>query len=88
VLCELDAAIAEEIDAAAWAPRFTAGVQRSTAERMRDQGRDVFVWTLDDTAFIEQFLIERYKGKLLFSGILTNYPTLLASRFYTLKVVK
>ena len=85
-LCELSPDIASEIDAAVWAPRFTAGIQRGSAERMHDEGRDVFVWTLDDPAFIEQFLTERYKGKPLYTGILTNYPTLVASRFYTIKV--
>ena len=82
VLCELSPDIASEIDAAVWAPRFTAGIQRSTAERMHDEGRDVYVWTLDDPDFISQFLAERYKGKPLYTGILTNYPTLLAARFY------
>jgi len=86
VLCELSPDDASDVDAAVWAPRFTAGVQRSQAERMHDEGRDVYVWTLDDPAFIEQFLAERYKGKPLYTGILTNYPTLVASRFYTIKV--
>ena len=85
-LCELSPDITSEIDASIWAPRFTAGIQRGSAERMHDEGRDVFVWTLDDPAFIEQFLAERYKGKPLYTGILTNYPTLVASRFYTIKV--
>jgi glycerophosphoryl diester phosphodiesterase len=87
-LCELSPDIATRIDAAVWAPRFTAGVQRSHAERMHDEGRDVYVWTLDDPNFMQTFLSERYKGRLLYTGILTNYPTLLASRFYSSKVKK
>jgi len=86
VLCELDAQTALDMGAEVWAPRFTDGLQQGLAESMIDAGIRVFVWTLDDAAFIEQFLSPRYKGKLLYTGILTNYPTLLASRFYTLKV--
>jgi glycerophosphoryl diester phosphodiesterase len=82
VLCELDAQTAINMDAAVWAPRFTEGVQQGLAESMIDAGMRVFVWTLDDAEFIEQFLSPRYKNKLLYSGILTNYPTLLASQFY------
>jgi hypothetical protein len=55
---------------------------------MHDEGRDVYVWTLDDPNFMQTFLSERYKGRLLYTGILTNYPTLLASRFYSSKVKK
>lgn len=86
VLCELDPDIVLEIGAVVWATRFTGGVQESTAQWMRDEGKDVYVWTLDDPAFIDTFLEPRYKGKPLYSGILTNYPTLLAARFYSNKV--
>ena len=85
-LCELDPTDVTAIDARAWAPRFTAGVQRDKAQQMHDEGRNVAVWTVDDPEFISLFLNEKYKGRPLYSGILTNYPTLLAARFYSLKV--
>lgn len=84
-LCELDPAVVNDIDADVWAPRFTNGIQRSEAESMRDSRRDVFVWTLDDPVFMDSFLRERYRNGLLYNGVLTNYPTLLASIFYASK---
>lgn len=85
VLCELDPNIVLEIDAQVWATRFTDGVQEATAQWMRDEGKEVYVWTLDDPEFIREFLEPRYKGRPLYTGILTNYPTLLAARFYSRK---
>ena len=85
VLCELDPSIVLEIDAQVWATRFTDGVQESTAQWMLDNDKEVYVWTLDDPEFIKSFLEPRYKGRPLYTGILTNYPTLLAARFYSRK---
>ncbi|MCU0329568.1 MAG: glycerophosphodiester phosphodiesterase [Candidatus Kapabacteria bacterium] len=76
-ICELDADQATAINAAVWAPRWTAGVQAATVQRMQGEGRQCFVWTLDDVDFIDRFIAE---GD--FDGILTNYPTLLAATFY------
>ncbi|NQW29826.1 MAG: hypothetical protein HQ472_04875 [Ignavibacteria bacterium] len=85
-LCELGAADAIRIKAAVFGQRFTEGVQRATVEPLRDAGMSAYVWTLDDEDFISTYLQERYTGKgLLYNGILTNYPTLLASKFYAAK---
>lgn len=78
VLCELDLNSTRVTEATIWAPRFTAGVQVDDVKIMQKEGRRCFVWTLDDPAFIQQFIEE---GE--FDGILTNYPTLLAGIFYT-----
>lgn len=78
VLCELDPSIVRELDADVWAPRFTLGLQKELVNEMQKEGRDVYVWTLDDTGFMIQFLRE---GD--FDGVLTNYPTLLAAIFRT-----
>ena len=78
VLCELDLNATRETEAVIWAPRFTAGVQVADVKTMQDEGRRCFVWTLDDPAFMQQFIED---GE--FDGILTNYPTLLAGIFYT-----
>jgi glycerophosphoryl diester phosphodiesterase len=81
VLCELDVTTVREVDAEVWAPRFTAGTQEELVGEMQKEGREVYVWTLDDEAFIRQFLQAD-----VFDGILTNYPTLLAALFYTKQV--
>ena len=78
VLCELGVDIARELDAAVWAPRFTAGLQEDLVKQMQSEGRQVYVWTLDDEAFIRKFL-----DADVFDGVLTNYPTMLAAIFYT-----
>jgi len=81
VLCELDVQKVREVDAEVWAPRFTAGTQEELVKEMQNEGREVYVWTLDDDDFIIRFI----KADI-FDGILTNYPTLLAALFYTRQV--
>lgn len=76
-LCELDIERTRAANSAAWAPRWTLGVQADNVKAMQREGRRCFVWTLDDPAFIAQFLAE---GD--YDGILTNYPSLIASIFY------
>lgn len=77
VLCELGVDVARQVDAAVWAPRFTAGLQKDLVKQMQAEGRQVFVWTLDDEAFMRMYL-----DADLFDGVLTNYPTMLAAIFY------
>ncbi|MEY2719228.1 MAG: hypothetical protein RLZZ273_594 [Bacteroidota bacterium] len=77
ILCELDAEATRQADAAVWAPRFTAGLQVELVKQMQTEGRQVYVWTLDDEAFMRKFL-----DADLFDGVLTNYPTMLAAIFY------
>lgn len=72
-LCELDVSIAREVDADVWAPRWTQGTQLGLVQEMHAEGRKVFVWTLDEPAFIQSYMSE---GE--FDGILTNYPSLVA----------
>lgn len=81
VLCELDPAIARRLKAEVWAPRFTLGTQESVVRDLQRDGCDVYVWTLDDVAFMRRYLTAD-----VFDGILTNYPTLLAWGFYTRQV--
>ena len=68
-------------DAEVWAPRFTEGTQEALVAEMQKEGREVYVWTLDDDDFILRFLRAD-----VFDGVLTNYPTLLAALFYTRQV--
>ncbi len=78
VLCELDIEAVRKVNASVWAPRFTAGIQSDVVKQMQAEGRRVFVWTLDDEAFVR-----RYLEADVFDGILTNYPTMLAAMFYS-----
>lgn len=76
-LCELDIINVRKANSIYWAPRWTLGTQNAIVTEMQNEGRGVFVWTLDDPAFIESFINE---GK--FNGILTNYPSLVAYYHY------
>ncbi|MFN4986033.1 MAG: glycerophosphodiester phosphodiesterase [Ignavibacteria bacterium] len=77
VLCELGVDVARDVNAKVWAPRFTAGLQEDLVKQMQSEGRQVYVWTLDDEAFMRKFI-----DADLFDGVLTNYPTMLAAIFY------
>jgi glycerophosphoryl diester phosphodiesterase len=78
VLCELDTAITRSLSARIWAPRWTLGPQTDEVLAMQAQGRTVYVWTLDEPKFIEQFISE---GR--FEGILSNYSPVVAYYHYT-----
>ncbi|MGF7218548.1 glycerophosphoryl diester phosphodiesterase [Spirosoma lacussanchae] len=77
VLSELDTAITRSLDARIWAPRWTLGPQIEQVRAMQAEGRTVFVWTLDEPKFIEQFIQESN-----FDGILSNYSPLVAYYHY------
>ncbi len=76
-LCELDVNTVRQTDADFWAPRWTQGTQLGLVDEMHAEGRKVFVWTLDEPAFIQSYISE---GN--FDGILTNYPSLVAYYHY------
>jgi glycerophosphoryl diester phosphodiesterase len=78
ILCELDTATTRGLSANIWAPRWTLGPQTDEVNAMKAEGRDVFVWTLDETQFIEQFI-----GEGNFNGILSNYSSIVAYYHYT-----
>lgn len=77
ILCELDTAITRNLDARIWAPRWTLGPQTEEVLAMKAEGRTVFVWTLDEPRFIQQFITE---GR--FDGILSNYSPVVAYYHY------
>lgn len=77
-LCELTTDNARTINAQVWAPRFTLGLQTDAVLQMQAEGRQAFVWTLDDPQYVNQFINQ---GK--FDGILSNYPSLVAFYHYT-----
>ena len=77
ILCELDTAVTRSLGARIWAPRWTLGPQTEQVQAMKAQGRTVFVWTLDEPKFIEQFI-----GEGRFDGILSNYSPIVAYYHY------
>lgn len=76
-LCELDPDDVRRTNAAVWAPRWTLGTQNAEVEALQAEGRRAFVWTLDVSGYIRQFVRD---GR--FDGILTNYPSLVAYHYY------
>jgi len=78
ILCELDTAITRSLNAKIWAPRWTLGPQTNQVLAMKAEGRTVFVWTLDEPRFIDEFINQ---GQ--FNGILSNYSPAVAYYHYT-----
>lgn len=78
VLCELDTAVTHSVGARIWAPRWTLGPQTQEVLAMKAEGLKVFVWTLDEPKFIEEFV-----GQNSFDGILSNYSPAVAYYHYT-----
>lgn len=76
-ICELDTSVARRINASVWAPRWTLGEQIPSTLAMQQQGRRVFVWTLDVPEFINEFV--QYNT---FDGILSNYVPIVAYYHY------
>lgn len=76
-LCELSLDQLHSVNSKVWAPRWTMGTLAPSVQSLHSEGRRAFVWTLDQTQFILQFLNESD-----FDGILTNYPTIVASFYY------
>jgi len=76
-LCELSLDDLEKSKAIVWAPRFTQGTQNDNVALVHQQGKQVFVWTLDVPAFITSFINDGH-----FDGILTNFPSCVAYNYY------
>lgn len=76
-LCELSVDQFHSVNSKVWAPRWTMGTLTSEVQSLHNEGKRDFVWTLDQTQFIQQFINESE-----FDGILTNYPTIVASFYY------
>ena len=76
-LCELSVDQFHSVGSKIWAPRWTMGTLIPDVRTLHGEGKRAFVWTLDQTLFIQQFINESE-----FDGILTNYPTIVASLYY------
>jgi len=76
-LCELGANESDQINAKIWAPRFTEGTQNELVADEHAKGRKVYVWTVDEPAFITSFINDGH-----FDGMLSNFPSCVAYNYY------
>ena len=74
---ELTTTDVEKLNSTVWGPRWTLGLQKDEVQRMHAEGRRAFVWTLD----VSDNIIE-YMNDGSFDGILSNYPSAVAYYYY------
>lgn len=77
-LTELKPDVASEINAEVWAPQYTNGTEEENVDRMHNEGRKAFVWSLDS-----RFMIDTYLKEGGFDGVVTNTPSVVAHWYYT-----
>jgi glycerophosphoryl diester phosphodiesterase len=77
-LTEMDPSVATQINAQVWAPQYTNGTQKENVERMRNEGRKAFVWSLDSKPMIDHYLQDGG-----FDGVVTNTPSVVIHWYYT-----
>ncbi|HEY0039215.1 MAG TPA: glycerophosphodiester phosphodiesterase family protein [Flavisolibacter sp.] len=76
-LVELGEEDARSLNAKVWAPQWTLGLQNEEVQRMQNEGRRAFTWTMD----VPQNILQ-YMQQANFNGILSNYPSLVAYYYY------
>ena len=76
-LCELSIDQLNSVNSKVWAPRWTMGTLISDVRSLHNDGKLAFTWTVDQALFIQQFINESE-----FDGMVTNYPTIVASFYY------
>lgn len=62
----------------AWGPRWTDGIDSLNIRKVQENNKFVFAWTVDMTEYIDEFF---YKKQV--NGILTNYPCLVAAKYWS-----
>lgn len=75
---ELDPEKSAAINARIWAPMWTKGLQKEEVSAVHAQGRRAFVWTVDKTEKMQEFMND---GN--YDGIVSNYPSQVAYYYYT-----
>lgn len=70
-LCELSAEDTGNLNSLVWAPRWTLGTQNELVRQMHNEGRMAICWTIDNPAWIREFIAN---GQ--FDGLLSNYPSI------------
>jgi len=76
-LCELTLEDVSMVNALAWGPRWTEGLQPENVDAIHAQGKKAYCWTIDDIPYIQQYIDE---GN--FDGLLSNYPSIVAYYSY------
>jgi len=76
-LCELSIDDVKTANSQYWAPRFTLGLQNDLVEEVHGLDKKAFVWTLDVSDYIDQFIKDGH-----FDGILSNYASAVAYFYY------
>jgi len=77
-LCELSLQKAMNAGSEIFAPRWTLGILTDDTETAHANNIKMFTWTLDDETGIEDVIT-----KSKYDGILSNYPSILAYKFYS-----
>jgi len=77
-LCELSLEKTFRAGSRIFAPRWTLGILTDDTETAHASGISVFTWTLDDATGINDVIT-----KSRYDGILSNYPSILAYKFYS-----
>lgn len=80
-LTELEPTVAEQINAAVWAPQYTNGSEEENVAKMHSQGRQAFVWSLD-----KKFMLDHYLKDGGYDGVVTNTPSVVAYWYYSADV--
>lgn len=62
----------------AWGPRWTDGIEDPDIEKVQSFNKFVFTWTVDMTQYINEFFYQKNVN-----GILTNYPCLVAAKYWS-----
>jgi glycerophosphoryl diester phosphodiesterase len=76
-LCELTLDDVRNINARAWAPRWTLGLQNEDVQTMHNEGRKAYCWTIDQIGWIQEYVNDGH-----FDGLLTNFPSIVAYYHY------
>jgi glycerophosphoryl diester phosphodiesterase len=76
-LCELSPEETATINALIWATLWTEGLQGEEVALTHKQGRKAFVWTVDKSSEMQEFM------KAGYDGIVSNFPSLVAFYHYT-----
>ena len=79
-LCELTVDDVRTVNSIVWAPRWTMGTQNELVKQMHAEGRLAICWTIDNPAWIKDYLSN---GQ--FDGLLTNFPSVVAYYHYIQK---
>ncbi len=79
-LCELTVDDVRKANSIVWAPRWTMGTQNNLVEQMHTEGKTVICWTIDNPAWIKDYLNH---GQ--FDGLLTNFPSVVTYYHYIQK---